>query len=199
MNILIRSVAVTIGALGVVGLVGVAPATAIPHVDASVVADDSPVGFVADGPVSPDIFLSPWETLQCRSGNTGFTVASYFDYNLGQHVNMNCGTALGSGWLHIENGHQSDWQSLLDLCRGYGGCRDSTFQWDDLMNAALIATLEAALQIVQQPANNTVCYSTTMHLVDFDTGEVMKTAYTVLVITTDRDGSSGEPQIVITT
>ncbi|QUW20251.1 hypothetical protein [Agrococcus sp. Marseille-Q4369] len=156
------------------------------------VADDS-------GIVAPNIFLDPWETLQCRKGNTGFTVHDYYDFYQQEYVSLRCGshndsTSTGSGWVHIEARHYEDWQALLDRCRAENGCFDPTVHWDDVMNLSIQAALEAQLQVVPRASNQTACYATEVWL----NSDPIVVYYPAIVLSTNRGGSADDPQNIIT-
>lgn len=149
--------------------------------------------------LAPTIFLDPWETLQCRSGNSGYSVHTYFDYYQAHYTTLNCGshndaTGTGSGWLHIEAAHYEDWQTLLDRCRMQNGCSDPTVHWDDVMNLSVVSALQAQLQVVSRPSNQTNCYATEVWL----NADPIVVYYPAVVVSTNRTGDATDPQIVIT-
>lgn len=153
----------------------------------------------SDGVVSPLVFLDPFETLQCRSGNRDFPVHTYFDYFQFHHVEMLCGhhnetTGSGSGWNHIEARHYEEWQQLLDECRAKRGCLDPTIQWDDVMNIAVVGALEAQLYNERRSNNQTYCYGTEMWL----NSDPMIVVRPSVVVSYNRAGTIVDPQTIVT-
>lgn len=74
---IIRSLVLSVAVLAF-GSQGVASTSAADDEDVTVVSGHVEV---AADEVGPNIFLDPFETLQCRTGNTDFTVQGYFDYH----------------------------------------------------------------------------------------------------------------------
>lgn len=128
---------------------GASPASAV-SVQSYQTATERPA--VYSGQDDPVTYLNPVTIAACNVGLGETVISTYVSRTLGS-VDLKCGDG-NSGYVHIRQRHQNDWQQVVNIAGGGGN-------WDDLMEFVTKQSIQASSAGYPRNIGDTKeCYST---------------------------------------
>lgn len=154
----------------------------IPSADSTRGSSGSPQSVVS--PVSrvvhsgASVLLPPHIIAACNVGLGETVVNSYTSARRGV-IKLRCGDS-ASGYVHIRQRHQRDWQRVVDLAGGGGG------NWDDLMDFITQQAIESPSPgYPKDMKGGKECY-TTPALIFSSSGVVVRTLLPTVIVSRDN-------------
>lgn len=126
------------------------------------------------GPVA---YLNPTTIAACNVGLGETVISTYAAQTLG-NIDLKCGDS-SSGYVHIRERHQNDWQQVVDLAGGGGN-------WDDLMEFVTKQSIEApSAGYPVSIGSGKICYSTPALIIN-DAGATVRVLTATVVVSSNN-------------